>query len=341
MSSKRKVLVDFLNDRLFYIAVYWINSLLLILFFNLLHAADSIEVLYPLGISLLLFFILMIYQWIQYDGFNRMLARKLEDIHYGLKPGSREHRLMMKVLDQTNEQCMGQISSMRNEHERQLQFFSQWLHSLKTYVSVTDLILHKECQSLEEHETMMLDIRTENERLNAGIDQILSLLRLEHFERDYEAQPFDLAEALKKVINEKKNQFIYNNVFPVVESAKDEMWVVSDLKWNKQLLEQMISNAIKYSAETLMDKKIYFRLWQNENHVMLSIEDEGIGIPDYDLSRVFEPFFTGENGRKFRNSTGIGLFICKEITRRLGQDLEITSIPNKGTVVTVTYLSKL
>ena len=166
------------------------------------------------------------------------------------------------------------------------------------------------------------------------------MIRFENIAMDFEPRAVALAASVKTVINEKKSQFIYNHVYPVV-NADLEYSVITDKKWNQFLLDQLMSNAIKYSDTSASNKKLVITIFQENEYICLSIKDEGVGIPVYDLPRVFEPFFTGENGRKFRNSTGIGLYICKKIADRLGHRLEMSSEVGKGTEVTIKYLAKL
>lgn len=184
-------------------------------------------------------------------------------------------------------------------------------------------------------------IRIENNRLQSSIEQVLHIIRFENFSQDYEARSSDLIASLKKVINEKKNQFIYNKVFPIIKTNLEQANVITDKKWNEVILDQIISNAIKYSSDGTNSKDIVFSIMQDKEYTKLTIKDEGIGIPNYDLKRVFEPFFTGENGRRFKNSTGIGLYLSKQIGDRLGHPIQISSEVSKGTEVTIQYLTKL
>ena len=105
------------------------------------------------------------------------------------------------------------------------------------------------------------------------------------------------------------------------------------------MLSQIISNAIKYSSDHDKSKNIYFSISKEEKYTVLEIRDEGIGIPEYDIDRVFEPFFTGENGRRIKKSSGIGLYICKLIAEKLGHKIHIKSKVGQGTIVKLRYLS--
>lgn len=112
---------------------------------------------------------------------------------------------------------------------------------------------------------------------------------------------------------------------------------MSDLKWLRFFLEQFITNAVKYTFEP--NKKIYISAKKIEHQIHLMIRDEGIGIPKADISRVTKAFYTGENGRKTGESTGMGLYIAKEICDKLGHQLVITSEVDKGTQIEVIFQS--
>ncbi|RKJ34994.1 ATP-binding protein, partial [Butyricicoccus sp. 1XD8-22] len=117
--------------------------------------------------------------------------------------------------------------------------------------------------------------------------------------------------------------------------VEEEIIVASDSKWLKFALGQFITNAVKYTFEE--NKKIVISAEKNNDTVQLHIKDEGIGIPKSDLSRITKPFFTGENGRKTGESTGMGLYLANEICEKLGIKLTIESEVGKGTTVTLTF----
>ncbi|WP_243117990.1 ATP-binding protein [Hathewaya histolytica] len=112
---------------------------------------------------------------------------------------------------------------------------------------------------------------------------------------------------------------------------------MTDRKWGKYVIEQVISNAIKYS---FLGEKVRFYTEENNNEVTLCIQDFGVGIKKEELSRVFEAFFTGSNGRKEEKSTGIGLYMGKSICDNLNNKIEINSELSKGTTVIITYLKQ-
>ncbi|PHC35855.1 hypothetical protein COF09_30600 [Bacillus toyonensis] len=114
-----------------------------------------------------------------------------------------------------------------------------------------------------------------------------------------------------------------------------EYTVESDRKWLRFIVNQILSNAIKYSAGSRGN--ITIAVFEKDKSVVLEIQDYGVGIPKEDLPRVFRPFYTGENGRKFKESTGMGLYLVKNIIARLSHKIEIESEFEKGTKVRIIF----
>ena len=110
--------------------------------------------------------------------------------------------------------------------------------------------------------------------------------------------------------------------------------VQSDEKWVEFIINQVINNAIKYSVK---NSRVNIFANKSKNSITLKIKDGGVGIPNKDLGRVFEKGFTGENGRKFTKSTGMGLYLCKNLCDKLGLGLKITSKENEGTEVSIIF----
>ena len=124
------------------------------------------------------------------------------------------------------------------------------------------------------------------------------------------------------ILTKEKRLFIKNRIIPKVELDKD-LIVYSDKKWLKFIIEQVIINGVKYSKN--YGKYLTIKSRENDKYIIIDIIDEGIGISKKDIKRVFEPFFTGENGRNFGESTGMGLYIVKTVCDNLGHKVEIKS----------------
>ena len=211
---------------------------------------------------------------------------------------------------------------------RHLQFMNQWVHQMKTPLAVLELMLQ------DPDELDKKGVQEEVERLKHGLEMVLMNARLDTFEEDMHIEKVDLKHLVMEVVNQNKRLFITNRVFPNVEIAEETL-VMTDSKWMKFIIGQFITNAVKYTFEE--GKKVYITTETSANEVKLYVRDEGIGIPSTDLKRVKKAFFTGENGRKSGESTGMGLYLADEICHKLGHTLTIDSAVDAGTTVTVTF----
>jgi signal transduction histidine kinase len=110
--------------------------------------------------------------------------------------------------------------------------------------------------------------------------------------------------------------------------------VYTDPKWLDFILGQIISNSVKYKKENLT---LTFEAKEENANILLRISDNGIGIPEQDLSRVFEKGFTGSNGRKYAKSTGMGLYLCKQLTQKMGLGISLEAAEHYGTTVVITF----
>ncbi|HWI64278.1 MAG TPA: ATP-binding protein, partial [Symbiobacteriaceae bacterium] len=165
-----------------------------------------------------------------------------------------------------------------------------------------------------------------------------SVARLQEFALDFKVEPVDLAEAVRRVINQRRKQFIRLTLYPEIDAPDGDWHVLTDAKWNGFVIDQIVSNALKYGSQGgAPGQRLRFSLRRTEAGVTLTIADQGPGIPPEDLPRIFDPFFTGVNGRRFADATGIGLFVVREVTSRLGHRVAVASAPGQGTAVTLTY----
>lgn len=345
--TSRSAFTSFLKDKSTSIFLFSIQGFTLILFFHLLYP-EKMEIIYPAILSLSLLGLYLLLEWLPYANFHRQLKNKSNTTN--LTGKTNEQEMVVNYIEILQTHYQEEIHRLQNQQEEKVHFLSQWLHNLKTPISVIQLIIDKYEREKEVSVEVVKSIQQENDKLQDSIEQVLNMIRFEDFAMDYEPVKVDLQTSLKNVINRKKSQFIYNNVFPKLEiDTNSAIFVLSDKKWNEFMLDQLISNAIKYSAGQVPSrdngdnnsKKVTFSIQQNENHTTLTIKDEGAGIPSPDLQRVFDPFFTGENGRNYRNSTGIGLYIVKQISDRLQHPIHLRSQVGRGTEVTITYLTKL
>ncbi|CEG28659.1 two-component sensor histidine kinase [Bacillus sp. B-jedd] len=334
---RREIFKRFLKDRIPTITLYLAGLVSVITFFRLSERANR-EILYPSLMVVFLLIVCLVIEWLRYYPPNRAIFLMLDNQDSHFQPHTKEQMAFQQLIHKLTGEFTMKNNVLKNQNKERLYFLSHWMHHLKTPVSVMELILNKEDQEKDIAEMFKI-IRQENNRLHTSIQQGLAMIRTESFENDLEVRSVDLIPSLRKLINERKKECIYQSIYPSMEFEGQSAIIATDPKWNDILLDQIISNGIKYSAPKAGNKKLIFRIKRTGKRISLTIEDEGIGIPSYDLERIFDAFFTGDNGRAFSNSTGIGLYLSKKIADKLGADISIDSLPSKGTAVTIRWLA--
>ncbi|MCM3629272.1 sensor histidine kinase [Paenibacillus glycanilyticus] len=252
---------------------------------------------------------------------------------------TREQIAVQRLLAAQYGAYLTELSQYRRQQEQHNHFVLQWVHHMKTPVSVIDLLVQEALQERDEEHgdtERLQSIREEAGRMTRGLDMMLHTARLDKIEFDLHPRSVPLHEAARSVINAHKQLCIRHAIFPRIEG---EAAAETDEKWLTFILNQLIGNAIKYSKRKPGSKKLVIRIEQEPDlsSAKLSVIDEGIGIEAHDLPRVFDPFFTGENGRAVEESTGMGLYLAKQVCGRLGHELQIESEAGSGTTATVIF----
>lgn len=334
----RTQFIAFIKDHLFFTITFYSAAILLTLFFSL-QTGQWVELVYPFILVTFVYLIFLLIRGYRYAAFSQLLNSLHDNPNQAyLKGLAEEQKQALNTIKQSGNKYAARLNELELENKNKNQILSQIIHHLKTPTTVIDLLVQNSKEEAPTQETLD-KISKENRLINDHLNQAINYLRLDFFQNDYVIEQTDLILQLREIINRKKESFIDNQVFPQWELEDESVRVLTDRKWNSLLLEQLLSNAIKYTALQEGEKKVSIRMQKNADRVLLTITDTGIGIPEHDLKRVFEPFFTGDNGRKTRNSTGIGLHISKNIVERLNHSLKVSSEAGQGTQVTVTYLT--
>src|SRR5699024_8801402 len=336
---ERNGMKDFLKDQLPFILFFYSQCTIIIgiaqLSTFITKAAMSTETIIYLFILPTFFLVaFLLYRYYKFREFYTTIRSNMgsTDDSWFPEPANRLLDNIKLYHDKQTAHYTEEIDQLERQKQLEFHFMQQWVHQMKTPISVLHLIIQKEKLNLTE--AFHHSVQEEIERLQRGLDLALYQSRLQKFDRDFHVQQISLKQVATEVIQEFKSSFIRNQVFPSL--AIDESYVVAtDPKWLKFVLSQIVSNAIKYSKES--SENITFTAAANEKVLQLNIQDTGCGIPSQDIQRVFDPFFTGLNGRTFRESTGMGLYLSKEICDALGHNLIIHSEQDKGTTVTITF----
>ncbi|NPC94257.1 sensor histidine kinase [Bacillus sp. WMMC1349] len=256
------------------------------------------------------------------------------------QPTTKEQKMWTELVAKLNKEYREKLSCYSRERQQHLDFTNQWIHHMKTPVSVISLLIQegKKQSEIRSIRSLLTEIEEENDRFRYGLDMMLHMARLDHFAIDLKAEQIDVISLLREIINEEKRQFIKRRLFPKLVISDDCLLIYSDKKWLSVVFQQILHNALKYSPQN-KGEDIVMKVEQTGNQTAVSIIDHGVGIPAQDLPRIFLPFFTGENGRRQQEATGMGLYLSKEICRHLGHELRASSEQGKGTVMTVTFSS--
>ncbi|MFS0575559.1 sensor histidine kinase [Sporosarcina sp. 179-K 3D1 HS] len=313
---------------------FLVFQMVLVLFILLLYWLDGFRnyntAIYSISISILLTAGYLAGKLIMRRSFYAAITRKptkMEDalIRHVQTP---EHRQTTEFTRQLYKLYQTEVQSLYSSQHRQLHFMNQWVHQMKTPISVIGLLLQ------EDGELDRASIAEEVDKIRRGLESVLVNARLETFEEDMRIERVPLLNLVQELVTEHKRLFITNGVFPVISIDQDFL-VATDVKWMKIVIGQFITNAVKYTFDK--GKRVHLTAEKDGTGLKLSIRDEGVGIPSSDLKRVTKAFFTGENGRLTGESTGMGLYIASEVCERLGHPLSIESELGIGTTVSVLF----
>ena len=235
------------------------------------------------------------------------------------EPESLEAETYQKLLRELDE-VRRQVSSAADAREREnMDYYTMWVHQIKTPIAAMGLLLQGD------ETDRGRELRSELFRIEQYVELVLSYLRLGSDSTDYVIRDHDLDSILRQAARKYATLFIRGKVS--LELRPTNLRVLTDEKWLQLVVEQVLSNAVKYAPGGHV--MIYAR------DARLIIEDDGVGIAREDLPRIFERGFTGCNGRMDKRATGIGLYLCRETCRRLGHTITAESEPGQGTRVII------
>lgn len=236
-------------------------------------------------------------------------------------PDFYEGEILFDLLKLTGKAMNDEIAKYKHISEDYQEYVELWVHEIKTPIAGAKLI----CENIGER-----TIIEELDKIEVFVEQILYYARSGSVEKDYTAKTFALSDIVKGVLKENARYLISNKIS--IQSQELNHTVITDSKWLSFILRQIIENSVKYGCNTLRFESV-----KREKNVSLFIKDDGVGISQKDLKRVFEKSFTGENGRRFKHSTGMGLYLCKKLCDRLGLGISLTSEPLVGTEVEIIF----
>ena len=323
----------FLSDHLLSILLYTALFVFLLFILSLFHV--HVLLLWTIALLACFFGVLILsYEFLRRHRYYRQLFMTLDQldqkylIHELLKePSFLDGKLFHQVLYESDKSMNEHILSYQESMEEFKDFIELWVHEVKLPIAAGQLILHNNPGAVNKK------LREQFQRLEDDVEQVLYYARSENSEKDYLIKCCSLDELVQNVIRKNKDSFLYGGIGIVFEPSGASVY--TDSKWLEFIINQIISNAIKYCPKE--HGHICVEIEECKKEVRLSIKDNGIGIAQSEVPRVFENSFTGSNGRYLTSSTGMGLYLCKKLCQKLGHSIELTSKEKEGTVVTITF----
>ncbi len=243
------------------------------------------------------------------------------------EPEFLDGKVFYDALYKIDKSMMENINNYRNETEDFKEYVEMWIHEIKIPIAGLMLMYHN-------NKTVNKNFLDQLNSLDNLTDQILYYVRSNYAEKDFLIKEASMDKIINEVLLKNKDSILENHIDVTVDVKNVK--VLTDSKWLVFILNQIINNSIKYSDNS-RKSYIMFYIEDNEKEMTLHIKDNGIGVNASDLKHVFDKSFTGENGRKMRNSTGFGLYISKKLIEKLGHKISATSEENKYFEITITF----
>ncbi len=324
----------YLKDKLFVILTFLFSYLIILLMLLAFKINYSLVIAVTI-ILLLNFLIIILIDYFRKKNFYDSLVNNTEklDKKYLVletvyKPDFYEGKIVYDVLYDINKSMTENVRKHNDSLTEFKEYVEMWIHEIKVPISSLVLQIHNNKDKKSKN------ILNKVNKIDELTEQILYYVRTENLEKDYLIKDVNLNKVVSEVALKNKDYLLENKISLICKDL--DYSVLTDSKWLIFIINQIINNSIKYKKE-LGDAIIKIYAESNLKSVKLIIYDNGIGIIESDLPRVFDKSFTGYNGRIRHKSTGMGLFIAKNLCDRLGHKIEIESKHNKYTKVIITF----
>ena len=238
-----------------------------------------------------------------------------------------ESNIIYSVLEECTKSMKDEVADLKRNINDYKEYIETWVHEIKTPIASARLILENDEGYINK------SVLEEIEKVEGFIEQVLFYARSSTVERDYIIKKIPLKNSINSVIRKNANILIEKRVKIQLEDIEKKVYC--DSKWIEFIFQQIISNSVKYMDKD--EKYIKIRCLEKDKNIILKILDNGIGISEKSIEKVFEKGYTGENGRKYNNSTGMGLYLCKKLCLKLGLGISIKSKLGVGTEVTIVF----
>lgn len=250
------------------------------------------------------------------------------------RPEHLEGQLLYDVLDRESQDMRNHISAARHRQREYREYVETWVHEIKTPIAAARLIAKNNPSPVVDQ------IDDELDSIEGYVEQALYYSRGTSLERDFQIRPVRLDEVVREALRHKARTLIGAHVVPELGDLDYE--VRADAKWLTFVIGQVLVNSAKYRHPGEGPAHVRARAERRRTghgawETVLFLSDDGVGIPASDVGRVFDKGFTGENGRRFARSTGMGLYLTRELCEKMGLAVALTSEEGVGTTVSIAF----
>lgn len=323
---------DYLEDRVVLLSCYMISAFLI---FGLLWLIEVpiLFIVFAEGVLLFPFLISCVWDFLRkrkYYNYLMKISEQLEDKTLLAEiiecPLFLDGKIFYDILRQNSKYLNDKIAQIQKQNRDYRDFLDMWVHEIKTPIASARLVIENN------KNLTTLKIDDELRKIDNFVELVMYYARSSDVEKDFKVEKTTVKEIVSTALK------TYSK--PIIQAAGQlqmegvELLVCADIKSCAFIIGQIISNAIKYRRSEF---KLNFYGKMEQNRIILEIRDNGIGISATDLPRVFDKGFTGENGRRFPKSTGIGLYLCKKLCDKMNMDISISSEKGQGTTVTLFF----
>lgn len=319
----------YVKDKINYILVFIVYCLIILLYLNAMQVNNNVTI-FMLLISSVLFIVTFIITFIRKNKYIKSINNILDNLNEKYlisevmdKPKREENLAYYRILARSNKSMLENVNRVKEIQKDYKEYIESWVHEIKIPITSAKLLCENNKSEITDK------IEDEVEEINNFVEQVLFYARLDNVSNDFLIRKVDLAEVVSKVISRNKKIMIQNNMR--VELKNIDVLAYTDEKWLEFVLNQIMINSIKYKKEK--DAVLYIEVAEQKDNVILQVKDNGIGIKKSELDRIFDKGFTGTNGRNSKRSTGIGLYLCKRLSKELGMDITAQSVENEYTTI--------
>ena len=321
--------LEYLEEKIFYIIISFVFTLFLSIYLLLIGIDSSVVILLVILIMVFIFISLLVSYLLIKKRYEKMinLVDSLDEKYLIKevidKPKNLENRAYYYALDKACKALNDKLSDVENSKEEYLDFLDSFIHEIKTPISALSLYADNNDKKIKE----------EVLKISRLVDKMLFYAKSDVVEKDYFIKKVTLADLVHPVLLEYKN-YLLNYSFKVEVKNLDNLVVYTDIKWLNFIIEQILSNSLKYQNKK--NRLVRIKGFEDKNNIKLEIYDNGVGIKESEISKIFEKGFTGSNRSK-KNASGIGLYLTKKLCDKLGIDIKIESVYLKYTKVIITF----